>query len=185
MSVNLKNIAFTMDPIDEELANLNVTFVDNSSNSERASSTTSEPRPPSRLQSFVQKAKQVFSRPAVTLLSFEELHEEPLYALYEGYIAHPSKTQLKKVKSLVKELGYRNPVVSSLRTYAEELLETLSYTQEAKELEDLVQVLGGSPLSHGGTQKTRMLRKRHKRRGTKRTKGKTYRKRRKGTASRK
>lgn len=167
MSVSETNIQLEIDPSSLDLSDLNVTNVEEINNGR--STPASEPRgpspSPSPLHSFVQKAKaatkkvsKVFKRPSSPALSFETVQETPLYTRMVQYLNHPTPQTLQTIKQEVKELGYENPVVQTLRTYAENLYEDALYVDEGKSEGSLVNALGGSRLSYGG-RRTRRKRK--------------------------
>jgi hypothetical protein len=173
MSVRETNVQVEFDPNSLDLSDLNVTEVEEINNGR--ATPASEPRgpspSPSPFQSFVQKAKaatkkvsKVFKRPSSPALSVEEVQETPLYKLVTLYLAYPTAQSLQKIKQEVKELGYEDPTVQTLRIYAEHLYEDALYTREGKAEGTLVNALGGSRLSYGGRRTTRKRKTRSQKR---------------------
>jgi hypothetical protein len=172
MSIALKNIQLnfkenTRNNNNLNLTGLNVTEV-NDYNNERASP-VSDPRAPSPLQSFFQKAKnvtkkvsRVFKRPSSSALSFEQLYATRLYQLYDSYLQDPSPDILRMIQQEVKQLGNKSLIVQSMRAYAEGVFENAAYTKEAKIEKTLVNALGGSTLSSGGRHTQKRKRRSHK-----------------------
>jgi len=168
MSVRIENIHVNLNKKNNELnlTGLNVTDVEEYNNGRI--SPVSDPRSPSPIQSFFQKAKEatkkvskVFQRPSSPTLSFDELQTTHLYELGDSYLQTPSPKTLALIRQEVKGLGYKNPIVQTMRSYAEGVFENAAYTREGKVEKNLVNALGGSTLSTGGGPTRK--RKRHSR----------------------
>lgn len=166
MSVSSENIRVKLLSNNLNLNNLNVTQVEEENN-ERPVTPVSDPRAPSPLASFFQKAKEatrkvsrVFTRPSSPLLSFEDIQKEPLYTAYEAYLIRPSPQALQELRQEVKRLGFDHPVVQTIRSYAEGAFENAAYTGVANIEKTAVNALGGTILSHGGRRKRKMKSKR-------------------------
>ncbi len=169
MSVRLENIQVNLNNKNNELnlTGLNVTEIEEYNNGR--ASPASDPGAPSPIQSFFQKAKnvrkkvsQVFKRPSLPSLSFEELQKTNLYELCDAYLQDPSPKILKMIRQEVKSLGHKSPIVQTMRSYAEGVFENAAYTQEAKREKNLVNALGGSILSTGGRHTRKRKRHSHK-----------------------
>jgi len=166
MSVSSENIRVKLLSNNLNLNNLNVTQVEEE-NTERAVTPVSDPRAPSPLSSFFQKAKDVtrkasriFTRPSSPQLPFETVQKEPVYILYEAYLTKPSPEALQDLRQEVKRLGFANPLVQTVRSYAEGTFENAAYTRVANVEKAAVNALGGTILSHGGRRRRKAKSKR-------------------------
>jgi len=106
------------------------------------------------------KASKVFHQsPSPSLLPYENIQGEPLFLLYDTYLSSPKNTILKNIKEEVKRRGKNDPLVQTLRFYAEAQYEDAARRSIAKNEEKLVNALKGTTLSSGGRQTKRKSRR--------------------------